>query len=121
MTITNTQHSVSQGQGAAGVVVSLVHLTAASFRSPDPFVETACERKSASPSHYLRQEADCVSYTRIDWSVFGFFFLGFLLLLACILGISCITFLKDELERKYSEAEEIIYSNNGVELLESPQ
>ncbi|GAX10462.1 hypothetical protein FisN_21Lu196 [Fistulifera solaris] len=109
------------GQGAAGVVVSLVHLIAASLRSPELFFETTCEEKATSPSHSLLREADCVGYTRIDWSVFGFFFLGSLVLLACMLGISCITFLKDELERKCCETEEIIYSANGVELLLSRQ
>jgi hypothetical protein len=37
-----------------------------------------------------------------------------------MLGISCITFLKDELERKCSETDELIYSADGVELLQSP-
>lgn len=96
--------------------MSMVHYISASFQSPELFFETTCEGKTIG-----QKEAECAGYTQIDWSTFGFFFLGFLVLSGCVVGISCIDFLRRELERKWNESEGINVTTKGVELLESPR
>ena len=112
----------SQGQAIAGVGVSVVHFAAAWLQSPNIFWKKYCEETVTQPtdSSFLQAPA-CAGYTQIDWSVFGFFFLGSLLLLVCLVGISCIDFLKVELDRKSNEAQGLNVTTKGVELLASPR
>jgi len=108
--------------------VSLANFVAAFWEDPNDFRNTFCnddvmQRDLASEQ---QQSSTCAPYQRIDWAAFFYFFMGSLLLLACLFGYSYVdrfqqTEHRDMYETVHSLGEESINGSqrNELELHES--
>lgn len=113
------------GQALGGVAVSLANVVAATLENPQDFWEDTCnmqpinqtshvapEQESiivgTSTSRYLHSEdtkglrdapPSCSSYAQLDWAVFGYFFVGCIVLACCLVGFSVISRYQQEEHR----------------------
>ena len=110
-----------------GVIVSVANFLAATTRDSTDYWETHCSQPntviSTSRVLFLGDEApqNCTGYTQIDWGIFGYFFLGSVVLTACLIGFTWIEPLRkllgpesDDAVRGYQRA-----GSSGVEMLNS--
>ena len=118
-----------QGQSVGGVAVSLVNFVAAWWEDPDDFRNTFCsdgesvadfwhynhdDRDLPDEQQQQQQSSTCSPYEKIDWAAFFYFFLGSLLLVACLLGYSFVDrFQQSEHRDQYETVHSIDDSING--------
>jgi len=81
-----------------GVAVSFVNFVATVAEGPGDFRTTFCtdendflltkDLTTANNDEQAQKSSSCAPYERIDWAAFFYFFLGSMLLLACLFGYS---------------------------------
>lgn len=98
-----------QGQSVGGVAVSFVNFIAACWENPTDFITAHCGDTLKASTIALdvrriliseQKSSSCFPYRKVDWSVFLYFFLGSLLLVACLIGYSFIDRFGDSVERR---------------------
>ena len=103
------------GQSVAGVGVSVTNYITAWWEDPASYWETHCQ-----PHRSLFEEATCTAYEPVDWSVFVFFALASLVLVACLAGYNYVDHYRERHERYQSigDARPLVPdSPAGVELV----
>jgi hypothetical protein len=126
------------GQSVGGVAVSLANFMASSFEDPDVFHKTHCSNNNSGSNYNdgdvhgnktdwaLSAERNvlfrnhelgtCSPYEARDWAVFLYFFVGSIILLACLIGYSFIGKLRASSNR---EDYETVHSHDGLVVVEA--